>query len=433
MAKLSIEQAPAPSTPRLFLLTASAWAAAAGALLAFEGSAGLASRWGGVTLALVHVITLGFLGNAMFGSLLQFLPVAAGVRVRGGRAGAWLLHGLLNVGTLALVVGLRWPQALPPWWGGVLLGAAFALLASLLLPGVLGAAGQRLLRWGMGAAVAGGVVTAGLGVLLTLGVSGALAVPVSTLTDVHAAWGLLGWVVVLLAAVSRVVGPMFQGVVVVPGRWHGAWQAGVYAVLLGGLWSVSSPATPAGFRIGVAVGGLLFAATLLLMQARSPRLRKAPLTGFWMAGLACIGVGALALLARWSPGASTGMFAGVLVIGIGLPLLVVGMQMEIVAFLGWIGLHRQCGKGVRLPGVQLLLPERDKYAVLALHVAAGAGLMAAVLAPMDVVARLAGIGVLLAHGATFAALCGVGWRSHRFVKQLESRREHASSTGETNE
>lgn len=414
MAKLAIEQAPAPSTPRLFLLTASVWASAAGVLLAVDGAAALASRWGAPTLALVHALTLGFLGNAMFGSLLQFLPVAGGVRVRGGRVGALLLFALLNVGTLALVVAFRRPPAWPVWWGGTLLAAAFALLGALVVPGVLRATGQRFLRWGLGSAVAGGMVAALLGLCLTLSLSGLHAVPVLALTDVHAAWGTLGWVVALLAAVSRLVGPMFQGMATPRAQWQAAWQLGMYAVLVAGAIITLRGGVPAGFRLGVGLAGLVFAVTGLLLQFRAPRLKKAPLTGFWAAGLLALGASAVVLLG----GDSHDVLVGTLAIAIGLPLLVVGMQLEIVAFLGWIGLHRHCGRGIRLPGVQLLLPERDKYVVLALHITAALVLLAAVVVPGGAIARIAGAGMLLAHCATLAVLCGVAWRGRRFVRQL---------------
>ena len=418
MAKLSIEQAPTPTTPRLFLLTASAWACAAGVLLLHDGAPVLASRWSGTLLAVVHAFTLGFLGNAMFGSLLQFLPAAAGVRVRGGRSAALLLYGLLNLGTSALVMAFRWPTASPPWWGGALLLAAFALLATLVLPGMLRAAGQRFLRCVLGGAVAAGVVTALLGLCLTFGLSGMASVPLLPLTDVHAAWGLLGWVAALIASVARLVGPMFQGLAVPRERVQGGWHAGVYLVLVAGVIAAFVGMDTWWLRIAVAGAGLAFAAAGVLSQMRARRLRRTPLTGFWAAGWIALAASACLLFAR----DTQPVLVGVLAIGIGFPLLVVGMQLEIVAFLGWIGLHRHCGKGVRLPGVNLLMPERDKYAVLGLHLVAAVALLAAVVLGSPAGARVAGGALLLCHGATLVALAGVGWRSQRFIRQLQERK-----------
>ena len=414
MAKLAMQQAPGPAMPRLFLLSASAWAAAAGGLLAFDGEAALASRWGASSLALVHALTLGYLGNAMFGSLLQFLPVAAGVRVRGGNGAARLLHALLNLGTLGLVLGLRWPALLPLAWGGSLLGAAFALLAVLVAPGLYRAQGQHFLRLGIGSALLAAGVTAALGLLLVRVLAGTTALPLSEWVDVHAAWGLLGWVLGLLAAVSRVVAPMFQGVAATSTRGQGAWQAGTYALLIVALGLALAGLGTQGLRIGAGLAGLAFALAGLALQLRAPKLRKAPLTFFWTAGLLALAAGAGALLA----GTGNALWVGVLVLGIGLPLLVTGMQLEIVAFLAWIGLQRRCGRGVHLPGVQLLAPERDKYRVLALQLAAAPLLLAAV--PVPAVAPAAGLALLLAHAGAFVALCGPGWRGRVFIRQREA-------------
>lgn len=417
MTRLAMQQAPAPATPRWFLRWASLWGMAAGLLLAVDGDIALASRWGGATLALVHALALGVLGNAMFGSLLQFLPVAAAVRVRGGRTAALLLHALLNLGALLLVLALRRTAPLSPYWGGLLLLAAFALLAVLLLPGLIRAGGQTLLRWGVGCAVAGGLVAALLGLALTLTVAGIWRLPLQPLTDAHAGWGVLGWVLALLVAVARVVMPMFQGVGAVSARVQAAWQLALYVLLLIALVLALRGAPAPALRVGA--GLLVLAAALggLLLQSRAPRLRRTPLTYSWMAGFAALAAAACALLAG---GAANLLLAGVLSLAIGLPLLVGGMQLEIFAFLGWIDLQRRCGRGVHLPGVQLLLPARDKFIVLALHGLSAAALLAATAQPA--LARLAGGALLLAHAAGFAAQCGVSWRCNRFLGAVEERR-----------
>jgi hypothetical protein len=78
MAKIALDQMPSPALPRRFLLSAPLWGMVAGALLVSDGALTLQTRWAPATLALalVHAFTLGVLGNAMFGSLLQF-PAAA--------------------------------------------------------------------------------------------------------------------------------------------------------------------------------------------------------------------------------------------------------------------------------------------------------------------------------------------------------------------
>lgn len=411
MAKLVMQQAPAPATPQRFLLSASLWGITAGALLAFDGDAVLASRWSGAALALVHAITLGILGNAMFGSLLQFLPVAAAVRVGGGRGAASYLHALLNLGAVLLVTALRWPAWCSPQWGGLLVVAAFVLLAVLALPGICAANDQRFLRWGIGGAMVAGLVAALLGLSLAFGLSGRMVVSPLPVTDVHAGWGVLGWILALLAAVARVVMPMFQGVAVIPARVQGAWQALLYVLLMVALAMALQGLAMPGLRIGAGLLVLVFALSGLFLQLRAPKLRNGPLTYFWMAGFMALAATACALL---TGGDANVLLAGVLALGIGMPLLVIGMQLEIMAFLGWIGLQRMCGRGVRLPGVQLLLPARDKFVVLVLHGVAAGGLLMALRHPA--VAHVAGLAMLLAHGAGFMAQYGVGWRSRRFAK-----------------
>lgn len=414
MTKLRMADAPSPAIPRLFLRSAAAWGVVAGALLLLDGQAALASRWAGPTLALVHAFTLGFLGNAMFGALLQFLPVAVGARVRGGDSSARLLHALLNLGTAALMAGLRWPGLLSPVWGGIALALAFVLMAALALPGLLRAGDERFLAQGIGSAVGAALVTAALGLLLAFGWSGMLALPQQALTDAHAGWGVLGWVMGLLAAVSRVVAPMFQGAAPAPQRAQALWQIALYSLLATLLACAAFAAVPAWLRMAVALLVLAFALGGLALQLAARRLRKVPLTLFWSAGYLALLLAACVALA----GAGPALLPGALAIAVGLPLLVTGMALEIVAFLGWIELQRGCGKGVHVPGVQLLMPTRDKAVTLVLHLVAAGLVTLAVLRPqVGGVAIAAGGALMLAHAASFVALGGAHRRGRRFVAE----------------
>ncbi|MCK7496677.1 MAG: hypothetical protein MZW92_41545 [Comamonadaceae bacterium] len=76
----------------------------AAALLLWQGPEIFASRWLPATLALTHLLTLGFMAQVMLGALLQILPVVVGVVVPRPRLTAALIHVPLTLGTLALAV-----------------------------------------------------------------------------------------------------------------------------------------------------------------------------------------------------------------------------------------------------------------------------------------------------------------------------------------
>lgn len=417
MARLALDQAPPASLPRRFLLSAPLWGVLAGVLLVVDGDVALRTRWQPATLALVHVFTLGVFGNVMFGSVLQFLPAAAGVRVRGS---AWLgrpLHAVFNLGVLLLVAGLRegWRGALRG--GAVLLPLAFAALAAMSVPGLCAAAGQRLLRAGIGAAIGFGVLTALLGALLALALVDGAPLSMVALVDVHASWGVLGWIVLLLASVARIVMPMFQGTAVMPARAQALWLASVLLMLPAAAWWRWVRDDGRWLLATVAVHVALFAGAALWLQWRSPRVRRAPLLWSWRGGLV-----ALALAAVLLPfgGARGAVLAAALALGIALPLLLTGMALEIVPFIGWIELHRRCGRGLQLPGVQRLLPDRDKLGVLLAQWPLLL-LPAAVLWPSPWLARAAGVALACAWLGTWSALRGVRRRAEAFMATLPQR------------
>jgi hypothetical protein len=319
---------------------------------------------------------------------------------------------LFNLGSALLVAGLHqhWRFALSA--AGVLLPASFLLLAGMTLPGLLAATAQRLLRAGFVTALLGAALTAMLGGGLTFTLGGWLAWPASALTDVHASWGVLGWVVVLIATVSRVVMPMFQGTGALPLAVQTAWLVGVALGLpLAAAWRLQQ-GDDVGLRLLLGVLGALLAAALLWLQWRAPRPRRGPLLRGWRAGLCLLLAASLALLH------GDGRLATALGLGIALPLLVACMAMEIVAFIGWIELHRHCGRGVQVPGVQRLLPDRDKYRALLAH-APLLLLPTTVLWPSASLARLAGAGMLLAWLGMWLAMHGVRRRARRFLSSRE--------------
>ena len=409
MARLALDQAPTPDGPGRFLRSAPAWGALAGLMLLVQGPALLQSRWSPATVALVHVFTLGLLGNAMFGSLLQFLPAAAGVRVRGGPALPVALHALLNAGTLALVMGFLWPSATSRATGATLLGLAFAGLAGASLPDLLARARRSLLHAGIALALAAALATVAVGAALVAALAGRIGLSIPHWTNLHVAVGLLGWGLGLIAAVGRVVMPMFQGVPEVP-----AWaQTGWLAALALGLPLTGAVGVGLGIdlplRMLAAAAVLSLAGGGLWLQSRSRKSAPGELAQFWRIGFSALAAAGGLLLMR----GEHSLLLGVLGVGIGLPMLVLGMLLEIAAFLGWIALHRRCGRGLQLPGVQVLLPAAQRRFVRRCFMVASAGLIGAAIWPQTIT-RPAG-GLLLAANLALAwALWGIDHRVRAF-------------------
>ncbi|HKJ77581.1 MAG TPA: hypothetical protein VKA64_10305, partial [Gammaproteobacteria bacterium] len=293
---LSLEQTPPLWVPLRYFLTAPLFGVAAALVLLFAGPDVVAGRWNPATLALTHLFTLGFMAMVMMGAAQQLLPVLAGSPVARPVAVSRTVHVLLTAGTVALVVGL---------WTGVegWLHAAFVLLA-LLVTGFAGAAGLALARAptrhntvnGMTLSVVSLAVTGLLGLYLVAGHVHSEIPLARHLTDVHLAWGLVGWVALLVMGVAYQVVPMFQITPDYP-AWLARWLApavfaGLVAWSLGAFWGRqgTGPGPWIAFPgAAVAAAGLLaFAGTTLWLQHRRRRRLPDVTLDFWRLGMGCL-------------------------------------------------------------------------------------------------------------------------------------------------
>ncbi len=386
-AGLAFEQAPPLSLPLRFFLTAPLFLFAAGALLVVAPDA-LASRWELRTFALTHLLTLGFLGMTMLGALTQMLPVIAGVPIAAPRWVARLTHVPFALGSAVLAAGFLGA-------GAAAFGAAIALLgASLAVFG--GAAAMSLARAARGDTVNGmRLALAGLALTVVLGV--ALALPRAGWTpaspdwahvDAHAAFGLLGWVLLLVIGIAYQVVPMFQITPPYPPR-IARWLAFILAALLG--VHALAPLLPApashAAEAGIAVVVLVFALATLRLQTQ--RRRKLPdvTLDFWRLGMAsliaCVALWLAAqILPAWADSDAYPLLLGVLFL-LGFAVSVVsGMLYKIVPFLAWFHLQAQLqARAGTIPTMKDMIGPRRQRLQLRLHQAACALLVPAPLWP----------------------------------------------------
>ncbi|MCP3867645.1 MAG: hypothetical protein GY703_06030 [Gammaproteobacteria bacterium] len=374
-AGLSLEQAPPISIPFRFFITAPLFGVAAGVLLAVLSEEVLISRWHPATLALTHLISIGFLGMTMCGALMQMLPVLAGSPVPGVVLVGTLSHILLLSGTASLVYGFLSGDFLGMITALCLLGTGFLIVVI-----AVGIALSRVkvpnptvtgMRW----ALVSLVITIVVGFLLVTGLFGVTRLHNLTLiADLHLGWGLLGWIGLLLIGVAFQVVPMFQVTpeypkwmqkLMVPGLFFGI--LGWFLLELGGTKGYWSPVLPFGWFLLVITGFAGFA--LLTLNLQRLRKRRVPDTTllFWQTGMTGIVCGYFIWLSgryipHWEDQPEYSLMLGVVLFLGGVYPLVNGMLYKIVPFLSWFHLqHRQLSLmalHVQLPHMKGFISDR---------------------------------------------------------------------------
>jgi len=390
---LSYEQGPPFGVPlRLFLAAPLFLLLAALLALGFPYS-WLASRWTPVTLALTHLLTLGYLGTVMSGALLQMLPVLIGSPVPAARlvgsfalwglsggtvllAAAFLVENPTNLFSLAaavLIVGLS------PFLGGV----ALSLLRTRALPAVV---------WPMRQAWLALLLTCALGVTLATSLAGTwVLADAPGLTALHAAWGLGGWVLVLVMGVAWQVVPMLQ--LTPPYSERLPPRLGLTMLGALGLFSLSTWQdthltvwlTRIAWVAALSVAVTFALVTLRLQNRRRRKLADATLD-FWRMGMLALllcAVMAPAALLDEAPGHGAAQLSLGLLFLLGFAASVVnGMLYKIVPFLAWF--HLQAQTGIRpggMPTMKDFISDQRARRHFRVHLAAVAGLLPAPFLP----------------------------------------------------
>ncbi|HPF59558.1 MAG TPA: hypothetical protein P5149_09775 [Candidatus Competibacteraceae bacterium] len=362
---LSFEQAPPFSVPLRFFLTAPWFLVLAAALLLWEGPGIFASRWLPAALALTHLFVLGFMAHVMLGALLQILPVVVGVTVPRPGLTATLIHLPLTLGTLALAgaflgggpIGFQIASGLLSLGFGVAL-AAFHLAvwrAPVVTDTVIA------LRCALGALL----ITVILGLLLGGYFGwGRLSLPILSLTNLHAAWGLAGWTTLLVAGVAYQVVPMFQMTLPYSQRlsqWFAPLMVALLiaeSVLILADWKAMAIWVGAALAVGLSIFAIK---TLILLNRRQRKIGDPTLIYWRVSMVSLLASAALWLLTPLVPGWAQAphleWLIGIMLI-FGFAIAVInGMLYKIVPFLAWFHLQAQLLGQRKPPNMKRLLPE----------------------------------------------------------------------------
>lgn len=386
-AGLSYEQAPPFAAPLRFFLIAPLFLLLAASLAVFLPD-WPGNRWSPAALALTHLITLGYLAMVMLGALLQILPVVLGAPVPAVRLVSWL--GLLgmSIGTPSLALGFLLGEPLWLYAGALALAAGLAPVIVAIAISLIRTAAPHV-AWPIRQALFAFVVTLSLGITLAGMLTGGLTHlwPLSMfaeLTALHASWGLVGWVLILVIGVAYQVVPMLQITPPYPARlsrWL-TWIMLAGLLLLSGAPLVESQAVSQLGMLLLVAASIGFALATLRIQSR--RRRKIPdvTLDFWRLGMVSLILAAVQFpLLSWLPET----WLGPAKISLGLLFLlgfaasvISGMLYKIVPFLAWFHLKTQTGAKVgTIPNMKEMIPDKLARLHFRLHLAALALLLPA--------------------------------------------------------
>ncbi len=420
---LSYDQGPPFGAPLRYFLVAPLFMLLAASLGIFLPD-WLTTRWSPVSLALTHLITLGYLAMVMLGSLLQMLPVVLGTPVPAVRLVGWLgLIGLI-VGTPSLALGFLLAE--PLWlYAGMWILAGGLIPFSIAISISLVKTAAPLVAWPVRLAALALIITLLLGILL----AGAFASlwqisAITELTSLHATWGLIGWVLILIIGIAYQVVPMLQIT-----RPYPLWLTrGLTWVLFIGLLLYSVAAQIESMAsIGLlgtlllCTGSLVFAGVTLRLQAG--RRRKVPdvTLNFWRFGLACLIFSALVYpVLHWLPD----VWAEAAEISLGIAFMlgfvasvVSGMLYKIVPFLAWFHLKTQTHAKVgSIPNMKQMIPDNLARVHFRLHLSSLALLLPAPFLPTPINRYTSIAGLLLLATSAIRQWLNLLHAKHLFLK-----------------
>jgi hypothetical protein len=388
-AVLSYDQAPPLSVPMRFFLAAPCFGVAAGLFLALAGPASFGSPYAGPTVAAVHLYTAGFMLQAMFGALLQILPVAVGSAVPHALRVARAVHPPAVAGTAALAFGMSGGHG--PWLDAatVALGLAVGAFLTGILPALRMGRARSPTRTAMRLAAAALGIAVALGATMAAALAGHLPIDPLAWLPRHALWGLVGWATMLVIAVAYLVVPMFEMTPPLPDRL----QRALPWILIASVTVGSAGGSTRAATASAAPAAALISVALWRQFDRRRRRPNRDGTRYWRLAAGSLGAGALAApVAAW--GAVPGLWwcCGALLLHGFFGSLIMVMLYRIVPFLLW--LHGQRA-GMRRPSELGAIAPAVHDVQFALH-AAALGLLA--VAPWAGTLQAAGAALVASHG-----------------------------------
>ncbi len=381
-AGLSLSDAPPFHSVYPFFIAAAFFGVLSFLSLAFSGEA---NRYDPFVIACVHLFTIGFFLNAIFGSLVQMLPVVSGIKIDSPKIIKIATIGV-SVGALLFFVGFVFHRSFLTA-AVIVLSIAILPALSMLLFNILknkSIAGTTVK--GIGIALTAAFLAIGLGLhLLSSHAFSHIGASHIQLTQIHIFLSVFGFLGVLMISVSHQVLPMFYVSPEFP-KFCRIWPTVVFISAL----LLFVPSEFVGFfaQIAIWTAFLAFAVVALKKLRERRRLLSDASLKFWQTGLASLIVGLLVWAYDFFFKIAHAEFLFALFFGLGFAASIVkAMMNKIVPFLAWFHLTSQ-GRW-DAPNMRDMISDKSSNTELYLHLASIALFFGSIFfAPLFMVASL---------------------------------------------
>ncbi len=404
---LSLDQAPPEDIPFRFFLSAPLFGIMAGMLIAVRGNVLFTTTWQLETVALTHLITLGWIVMTMMGAFYQMVPVLVGGQVPYLNLSK-IVHVTLILGTLTLVIGLLFHLNISFLIAIVCLIIAFAIFITQISLAVFKVKADRSVVVAMRISIISLAFTVFMGVLS----AGAFATFWTFLLDrtaikgIHLTLGLLGWVGCLIIGVGIHLIPMFYLTPPFP-KERAKWILRGIMLSLVLLPPALLAKLESQWLILVGSPGLLgvcvFVGSIYIMlKQRKRKIVDTPLR-FWQVGLVTFPLSFLFLpVYAWWPNQKFLFLFGLLFL-VGFVLsITTGMLYKIVPFLVWFHRFSSLAGQVGVPLLKDILPDRFARRQWQSFIVMFVLLSMGMLIQSDIIIRLGGIGLILSSALLFS-------------------------------
>lgn len=207
---LNTDQAPPISVPISFFLTAPLFAFLAGFLILISDANILSNRFTPESIAIVHAVTIGFMGFVILGAITQMLPVLAGVKIYRVKFITRFSYLFLVFGLLFMVFGLYFAKDTLNAFAVVALSIGFL---SLLIPMLISLSKVKNFSPTVKAMMVSllfALMVIIMGAkLLSSYVTGVFSDYHLAIANVHSVWAIFGFIGILIIGVAFQVLPMF--------------------------------------------------------------------------------------------------------------------------------------------------------------------------------------------------------------------------------